>query len=428
MQEAVRDGIIFFKTESEGILTTMTIPARYVITAKDTDTGENLWVRTSRIQRTEPDYSLDVAVSERVQKIEDKSPKLPFKAPPVPAPVTSAEAAPKSMPLKVKAPPPSVQKLIAEKKAKEAGAQGPTTPPKEPAVPGPKTPPKMPTRPAPKPPSRVDKTVIEEEKTDDKTEVKTETAAKGTSTVAESSGSRSEAAASDSVPFLKPEPKADTAGKSPPPKQSVIPPATGPFEGFGRSATAAGKTAEWLGVETVLNRPLKILKCPECDATMVEGQLKCDGCGFIVQKTASQLRKSIGKRRVELMEKLGLKHRVEGDVLAQSMTGKELQSLGIVDAAGRGSVSPETDWVHDAKGKHKRAVIDLSFHSVHDRYLMDDLFREQMLEEGNTEEDMHFFDLLRFAVMPKLKRTHSEIVGGVGAQTSIKHKSAVRLV
>ncbi|CAL1153271.1 unnamed protein product [Cladocopium goreaui] len=404
MQEAVRDGIIFFKTESEGILTTMTIPARYVITAKDTDTGENLWVRTSRIQRTEPDYSLDVAVSERVQKIEDKSPKLPFKAPPVPAPVTSAEAAPKSMPLKVKAPPPSVQKLIAEKKAKEAGVQGPTTPPKEPAVPGPKTPPKMPTRPAPKPPSRVDKTVIEEEKTDDKTEVKTETAAKGTSTVAESSGSRSEAAASDSVPFLKPEPKADTAGKSPPPKQSVIPPATGPFEGFGRSATAAGKTAEWLGVETVLNRPLKILKCPECDATMVEGQLKCDGCGFIVQKTASQLRKSIGKRRVELMEKLGLKHRVEGDVLAQSMTGKELQSLGIVDAAGRGSVSPETDWVHDAKGKHKRAVIDLSFHSVHDRYLMDDLFREQMLEEGNTEEDMHFFDLLRFAVMPKLKR------------------------
>ena len=60
-------------------------------------------------------------------------------------------------------------------------------------------------------------------------------------------------------------------------------------------------------------------------------------------------------------------------------------------------------------------------------WTMDDTFRDQMLEIGNTEEDI-YWDFLRFAGMLKHKRSPAEILGGAGAQPAVKGESAVRLV
>ena len=45
MQEAVRSGVVFIKTASEGILTTDVVPAQFVVSVDDTEKKVNLYRR-----------------------------------------------------------------------------------------------------------------------------------------------------------------------------------------------------------------------------------------------------------------------------------------------------------------------------------------------------------------------------------------------
>ena len=150
MAEAVRSGVIFFKTASDGILTSDVVPSQFMISVDDTEKKTNLYRRHEDTAHSAHGSGGDVGV----QELETKTIKRTGST--SPAASTGAPAAPAFFPGKVKPPPPNVAQLAGmpgyassrllppppkgEAPKPPAAVEGPKTPPK---IEGPKTPPKV---------------------------------------------------------------------------------------------------------------------------------------------------------------------------------------------------------------------------------------------------------------------------------------------
>ena len=112
MSEAVRSGVIFFKTSSDGILTSDVVPSQFIISVDDIEKKTNLYRRHEDTAQSAHGRGGEVGVQELVKSYEAKSSPRSGSASPVAS--TGAPAAPPKI-------------------------EGPKTPPKADA---PKTPPK----------------------------------------------------------------------------------------------------------------------------------------------------------------------------------------------------------------------------------------------------------------------------------------------
>ena len=153
MSEAVRSGVIFFKTSSDGILTRDVVPSQFIISVDDTEKKTNLYRRHEDTAHSAHGSGGEVGVQELVKSYEATSSKRTGST--SPAASTGAPAASPFFPGKVKPPPPNVaqaagmpgyahSRLLPPPPKGEAPkppsvAEGPKTPPK---IEGPKTPPK----------------------------------------------------------------------------------------------------------------------------------------------------------------------------------------------------------------------------------------------------------------------------------------------
>ena len=75
MSEAVRSGAIFFKTSSDGILTSDVVPSQFIISADDTEKKTNLYRRHEETAHSAHGSGGEVGVQELVKSYEAKSSK-----------------------------------------------------------------------------------------------------------------------------------------------------------------------------------------------------------------------------------------------------------------------------------------------------------------------------------------------------------------
>ena len=73
MQEAVRSGVVFIKTASEGILTTDVVPAQFVVSVDDTEKKVNLYRRHRETVQSAVASGAQAGVQEQVEAHEAES-------------------------------------------------------------------------------------------------------------------------------------------------------------------------------------------------------------------------------------------------------------------------------------------------------------------------------------------------------------------
>eukprot|EP00435_Cladocopium_sp_Y103_P050113 s114_g15.t1 len=113
--------------------------------------------------------------------------------------------------------------------------------------------------------------------------------------------------------------------------------------------------------------------------------------------------KKIAERRKEELRKLGVKYDFKGEFLRQ-LTRDQLVGLGITDSQDRGSTSPEADLLKRGKDRLKRAK-DKGYTSVLDRFVMDTIFAESVLNDGENEYDCERYGLFALCHLPKPDRS-----------------------
>ena len=106
MSEAARSGVIFFKTSSDGILTSDVVPSQFIISVDDSEKKTNLYRRHQDTAQSAHGSGGEVGVQELVKSYEAKSSQRSGST--SPATSTGAPAAPLVFPGKVKPPPPNV--------------------------------------------------------------------------------------------------------------------------------------------------------------------------------------------------------------------------------------------------------------------------------------------------------------------------------
>ena len=106
MSEAVRSGAIFFKTSSDGILTSDVVPSLFIISVDDTEKKTSFYRRHEDTAQSAHGSGGEVGVQELVKSYEAKSSQRTGST--SPAASTGAPAAPLVFPGKVKPPPPNV--------------------------------------------------------------------------------------------------------------------------------------------------------------------------------------------------------------------------------------------------------------------------------------------------------------------------------
>lgn len=378
-----QDNIVFMKTSSDGILTESVVRPEHIISVLDTESGEYLWTKPRAAKKA----PLDVSVEERVKAIEEgkAAPAYPYKSLPAEPP----SATPRSQP----------------KEASTASSSS-AKPPE------PKEKPPKPTRPAPRPPKRdpyelpgsprlkpeaearlkakketaepsvpasvatepkvepkaevkIDKTKIKEDpgKQQPKTPPKTKEPPKPRPLDPSVPKPPSSKPSSAKGPAVPPPVAKSLHASGPPPKAdstaTTIPPATGTFSGYGRSDAAATLT----GMPTTSSVESEELKCPDCGAGTVEGQLICDVCGKRFVETTTAKRKKMGVKRQELVDKLGIRFNLSADNLRR-LSQDQMEELNLVqETQGRGTQSPESSLLETARKRHNRSK-EFGFHSL----------------------------------------------------------------
>ena len=199
------------------------------------------------------------------------------------------------------------------------------------------------------------------------------------------------------------------------PKQPEGPPPKAPLTGT--PAQTGNVKVEQMRVETG--------QCPVCFAETIRGRISCDSCGHILDAKKAD-RTKIAERRKEQLRKLGLKYDFKGDFL-QQITEDQLTGLGLLDELQfRGNISPEADLLARARSRYQRAE-KLGYASVLARFTADTTFAQSLLAEGDTEYDCEWYDVLRFAHLPRTERTSAQIRLGVSDNSQMEH-TAMRLV
>eukprot|EP00435_Cladocopium_sp_Y103_P045614 s418_g13.t1 len=164
--------------------------------------------------------------------------------------------------------------------------------------------------------------------------------------------------------------------------------------------------------------------CKRCCAQVFAGQVECDGCGLVLEPTQAQ-RAKIGERHKEAIRNLGLRYDFRGDFLRQ-LTRDQLAGLGVTDPQDRGSRSPEAELLKRARGRLEK-TLDFGYTSVLDRFTMDTVFTETVLNEGENEYDCERYDMLAKCHLPKPDRDRVQIRLGNSQNSQLEHLCA-RLV
>eukprot|EP00435_Cladocopium_sp_Y103_P041234 s3220_g11.t1 len=384
MREAVQGGVVFFRTASDGILTKDEIDPKFIISIEDTVNKKMLFQRKDVEQATAKSSGEGAKaggkVGKIVQKIEGKSQTFAQSSAPATAASASDYVAPTfgSSPMKIKPPPPAYA-------AKKPGQEQPPKAevPKAAEPPKAKAPTSVPSPPAGPPPQN--KAAVAGEP-------------------------KAVPAAQPPVKIL--EQKSKTPPGSPSKaKQQATQPAPPPPKAKAESVAPEPRTAT----------KIESYSCKRCCAQVFAGQVECDGCGLVLEPTQAQ-RAKIAERRKEAIRNLGLRYDFRGDFLKQ-LTREQLAGLGVTDPQDRGSRSPEAELLKRARGRLEKAL-DLGYTSVLDRFTMDTVFTETVLNEGENE-----YDCERFAKchLPKPDRDRVQVRLGNSQNSQLEHMSA-RLV
>eukprot|EP00435_Cladocopium_sp_Y103_P003691 s1667_g1.t1 len=208
-------------------------------------------------------------------------------------------------------------------------------------------------------------------------------------------------------------PKAVESPKAKAPK-SVPSPPVGPLPQKKAAVTGEPKAAP------AAAPPAKILEQKPKTPPGV-GQVECDGCGMIIDSTQAQ-RAKIAERRKAAIRGLGLRYDFRGDFLKQ-LTRDQLAGLGVTDPQDRGSSSPEAELLKRARGRLEKAL-NLGYTSVLDRFTMDTVFTETVLNEGENEYDCERYDMLAHCHLPKPDRDRVQIRLGNSQNSQLEHLSA----
>ena len=439
MAEAVRAGIVFFRTASDGILTSDVVPAQYIISVDDTVKKVNLYRRHEEVAQSAASGGGEIGVQKLVETFEAKASKRAGSK--SPAASTGAPTATAFFPGKVKPPPPNVAQLAgmpgyASSRLLPPPPKGEAPKPPAAKVESPKTPPKTP----PKPPSKEGTSAPRAPEVPKAVTSEVDTAAEGEPAkkkAALTSVPAAVPAASSAAAFLEPvskiappkaaqkDPKAPVAespSKTPAStSKSLVPKQKSRPKGDDQPSKKEGKKEDKKPV------PIKIevTQCTRCFAQTFKGQIECDVCGLMLEGVNKADRTKIAERRKAALHKLGLFYDFRGEYL-QSITHSQLESLGLLDDQARGSSSPEADLLKRAKSRFDRAL-SLGYVSVEDRFTQDATFAESVLNEGENEYDCQRYDLLKSAHLPKPSRTKAQVKMGVSEQSQLEH-NAMRLV
>ena len=439
MAEAVKAGIVFFRTASDGILTSDVVPPQYIISVDDTAKKVNLYRRQQEVAKSAASSGGEVGVQQLVETFEAKAPKRTGST--SPAASTGAPTATAFFPGKVKPPPPNVAQLAgmpgyASSRLLPPPPKGEAPKPPAAKVESPKTPPKAPPKPSPKEGTsaphapEVPKAVTSE----------VDAAAKDEPAKKKAALTRVPAAvpaASSAAAFLEPvskvappkavqkDPKAPVAEspkKTPAStSKSLVPKQKSRPKGDDQPSKKEVKKEDKKPV------PIKIevTQCSRCFAQTFKEQIECDVCGLMLEGVNKADRTKIAERRKAALHKLGLYYDFRGEYL-QSITHSQLETLGLLDDQARGSSSPEAGLLARAKSRFDRAL-SLGYVSVADRFAQDATFAESVLNEGENEYDCERYDLLKSAHLPKPGRTKAQVKMGVSEQSQLEH-NAMRLV
>ena len=439
MAEAVRAGIVFFRTASDGILTSDVVPAQYIISVDDTAKKANLYRRHEEVAQSATSSGGEIGVQKLVETFEAKASKRAGSK--SPAASTGAPTATAFFPGKVKPPPPNVAQLAgmpgyASSRLLPPPPKGEAPKPPAAKVESPKTPAKTP----PKPPSKEGTSAPRAPKVPKAVTSEVDTAAEGEPAkkkAALTSVPAAVPAASSAAAFLEPvskiappkavqkDPKAPAAespsqtpastSKSLVPKQKSRP----------KGDDQPSKKEEKKEDKKPVPIKIEVMQCERCFAQTFKGQIECDVCGLMLEGVNKADRTKIAERRKAALHKLGLFYGFRGEYL-QSITHNQLESLGLLDDQARGSSSPEADLLKRAKSRFDRAL-SLGYVSVADRFTQDATFAESVLNEGENEYDCQRYDLLKSAHLPKPSRTKAQVKMGVSEQSQLEH-NAMRLV
>ena len=233
MAEAVKAGVIFFKTASDGILTSAVVPSQYIISVDDTEKKVNLYRRHEETAHTAQSTAGETSVQELVQTFEAKTLKRTGST--SPAASTGAPSAPAFFPGKVKPPPPNVAQLAgmpgyASTRMMPPPPKGEAPKPPAAKVEGqmtpPKTPPKMPPKEGTSAPSAPEvpkamTTAVGAEHEDEPAKKKAALASEPVAVPAAASAAAP--AASPAAAFLEPVPKEKVKAKEPQAPKAVPP-------------------------------------------------------------------------------------------------------------------------------------------------------------------------------------------------------------
>ena len=442
MAEAVRAGVLFFKTASDGILTTDIVPSQFIISIDDTEKKMNLYRRHEEVASSAQGSAGGTHVQDIVKTFEAKAGKRAGSR--SPAASTGAPSEPAFFPGKVKPPPPNVAQFqgmpgyahsrmmppppkgeapkppVAKDEGRPMTPKTTTaTPPKEGAS----------ASPLPDVPKAAPKAATGE--TEDEPAKKKAALASAPVAVPAAASAAAPAAPSSAAAFLEPTPKEKAKAKAKVPEA----PKAAPPSGTPTSKTLVSKqksrpkSDDQPSAKEEVQKPTSIKietkQCERCFAETFKGQIQCDVCGLALEGMSKADRQKIAERRKAALHKIGIYYDHRGDYL-QKITQSQLESLGLLDEQARGSTSPEADLLKRAKSRFERAL-SLGFISVAERFAQDATFAETVLNEGENEYDCQRYDLLRSAHLPKPSRTKAQVKMGVSEQSQLEH-NAMRLV
>ena len=146
-----------------------------------------------------------------------------------------------------------------------------------------------------------------------------------------------------------------------------------------------------------------LIKCTNCPAYLIKGQMVCFSCGTQVAERVKHqnLRRRLNLRRREL----------EGQLMqrfGQRLLDVTTSNLGgLTDVGARGSRSFEADTLDNARKNHANAL-KKGYSSILDRYHKDDLFLAAMGRLGKVRRNILVMDLLAKAVIPNPGRDFAQ--------------------
>ena len=336
MAEAVRAGIVLFRTASDGILTSDVVPAQYIISVDDTVKKVNLYRRHEEVAQSATSSGGEIGVQKLVETFEAKASKRAGSKSPAGAPTATA-----FFPGKVKPPPPNVAQLAglpgyASSRLLPPPPKGEAPKPPAAKVESPKTPPKTP----PKPPSKEGTSAPHAPEVPKAVTSEVDTAAEGEPAkkkAALTSVPAAVPAASSAAAFLEP------VSKIAPPKAVPKDPKAPVAESPSKTPASTSKSL----VPKQKSRPkgddqpskkedkkpvpikIEVKQCERCFAQTFKGQIECDVCGLMLEGVNKADRTKIAERRKAALHKLVL--RLSWRVPAEHHT----QSAGVFGFIGR---------------------------------------------------------------------------------------------